>query len=220
MQTMQRRIPSQRQWFEIIIKSIFGSIKLDGHWLNMNSFKSQILTDERQMSDLIKLCDLSPNDKWSLLYRGTRDGSGSRDFHSRCDGHSNTLTILKAKQSSYIFGAFTKVSWESSTNGKWELDPNAFIFSLTNKDNKPLKMKIDSNRHKNAIFCDSEYGPTFGDGHDIHIGKNSNTTMNSYSDLGCTYSHPQYGIYSDIAQAFLAGSLEFEMCEFEVYKKE
>jgi hypothetical protein len=55
----------------------------------MNSFKSQILTDERQMSDLIKLCDLSPNDKWSLLYRGTRDGSGSRDFHSRCDGHSN-----------------------------------------------------------------------------------------------------------------------------------
>jgi hypothetical protein len=53
--------------------------------------------DEQQYFDLIDLCEFSQNDKWSLLYRGTRDGFGSNDFHSRCDGHSNTLTILKVE---------------------------------------------------------------------------------------------------------------------------
>jgi len=81
-------------------KPLFGSLKLDGCWLIVNSFKCQILTDEQQCSELIDLCEFSPNDKWTLLYRGTRDGFGSDDFHSRCNGHANTLTILKAKQSS------------------------------------------------------------------------------------------------------------------------
>jgi hypothetical protein len=64
----------------------------------MNSFESsQILKGDRQSFELIKLCEFSPNDKWSLLYRGTRDGFGAKDFHSNCDGHSNTLTILKAR---------------------------------------------------------------------------------------------------------------------------
>ena len=92
---------------------------------------------------MIKLCEFSPNDKWSLLYRGTRDDFGGKAFHSKCDGKSNTLTILKAKQSKFIFGGFTAVNWESSNNLKYKSDQNAFIFSLTNKDNTPLKMKID-----------------------------------------------------------------------------
>jgi hypothetical protein len=137
--------------------SLFGLIKLNGYWMNVNLFKSQILTNERQITELLKLCEFSSNDKWSLLYRGTRDGFGAKDFHSKCDGHSNTLTILKAKESSYIFGGFTTVHWESSTNGKWKSYPNAFIFSLTNKDNKPVKMKIiDPNKHHRAIYCHSE----------------------------------------------------------------
>ena len=37
-----------------------------------------------------------------------------RDFHSKCDGHYNTLTILKAKEIGFIFGGFTTVTWNSS----------------------------------------------------------------------------------------------------------
>ncbi len=88
-----------------------------------------------------------------MLYRGTRDGFGVKAFHSKCDGRSNTLTIFKAKQSSNIFCGFTSVNWESSTYGTFKSDPNAFLFSLTNKDNQPLKMKIDSNGHHRAILC-------------------------------------------------------------------
>jgi hypothetical protein len=63
--------------------SLFGLIKLNACWLNVNLFKSEIIKGEHQMSELIDLCDFSPNDKWSLLYRGTRDGFGARAFHSK-----------------------------------------------------------------------------------------------------------------------------------------
>jgi hypothetical protein len=166
--------------------SIFGLIKLNACWSNVNSFKGQILTSEQQYFELIKVCEFSPSDKWTLLYRGTRDGFGSRDFHSKCDGHSNTLTIFKSKESKYIFGGYTSVSWESPAVGKYKSDPNAFIFSLTNKDNQSIKIKIGPNIHNRAIGCHSQFGPTFGQ--DICIYNNAN----SFSKLGKCYKHPQY----------------------------
>jgi hypothetical protein len=196
--------------------SLFGSIRLNACWLNVNSFKSEILTDLKQCLELIDLCDFSPNDKWSLLYRATRDGFGSNDFHSKCDGHSNTLTLLKAKQSSYIFGGFTTVSWDGSS--WWKSDPNAFIFSLTNKDNKPLKMTIKPNKHEFAICCHSGHGPMFGE--DINIYNNANTTMDSNSRLGFAFKHPQYALGTNEALTFLAGSQKFQLDEIEVYQKE
>jgi hypothetical protein len=163
------------------------------------------------------LCEFSPNDKFRLLYRGTRDGFGSSDFYSKCDGHSNTLTLLKAKESKFIFGGYTTVEWESSAGGKWKSDANAFIFSLTNKDSKPLKMKINPNQHQYAICCHSSFGPRFG--YDIGIANNSNTTIDSCSYLGHTFPHPQYKYGTNEALTFLAGSFEFQLDEIEVYQK-
>ena len=195
--------------------SLFGSFKLQGY-SDTNSLKSQILKSEQQYLELLKLSEFSPNDKWSMLYRGTRDGFRPRDFHSRCDGHSNTLTVVKAKGSSNIFGGYTTVEWDSSND--YKSDRNAFIFSLTNKDNKPLKMKIDPNRHRTAIYCHSRYGPTFGGS--ICIANNANTTTNSLSNLGDCFSHPEYEYATDEAQSFLAGSFDFLLDEIEVYEKE
>ncbi len=198
--------------------SLFGLIKLR-QYSNTNPFKSKILNGEQQYLELIKLCEFSPNDKWSLLYRGTRDGFGVKDFHSRCDGHSNTLTVLKAKGSEFIFGGFTTVSWEASSSGLWKSDPNAFIFSLTNKDNKPVKMKIiDPDKNHHAIHCYSVLGPTFG--LDIFLADNTNTTTDSSSDLGSAYKHPQYEEGTYEATTFLAGSFNFQLDEIEVYQRE
>jgi hypothetical protein len=199
-------------------EDLFGSIKLNEFCSYMNALKSQILKGEQQCLELIQLCEFSTNDKWSLLYRGTRDGFSSSDFHSKCDGHSNTLTILKAKGREFIFGGYTEAEWESPTNGKYKSDPNAFIFSLTNKDNQPLKMKIKLNEHEFSINCHSRYGPIFGN--DIHIANNANTTMNSYSKLGFTYIHPQFAVGTIEAVSFLAGSLKFQLDEIEVFQKE
>jgi methyl-accepting chemotaxis protein len=97
--------------------SLFGSLKLNEFCSYMNSLKSQILNNQQQFNELIKICEFSPNDKWSLLYRGTRDGFSGKAFHSKCDNQSNTLTIFKAKESEFIFGGYTTVSWESPARG-------------------------------------------------------------------------------------------------------
>jgi hypothetical protein len=102
---------------------------------------------------------------------------------------------------------------------KYKSDTNAFIFSLTNKDNKPVKIKVNPNDHASAIRCHSELGPTFG--RDIIIANNANTTTtSSYSQLGHTYQHPQYEYVTNEAQSFLTGSFEFQLNEIEVYQKE
>jgi hypothetical protein len=33
--------------------------------------------------------------RFALLWRGSRDGFGARDFHVRCDGHAPTLTLIQ-----------------------------------------------------------------------------------------------------------------------------
>ena len=81
-------------------------------------------------------------------------------------------------------------------------------------------MKIDPNNHKYAIRCSTVHGPTFGGGHDIHIVNNANTTMHSHSNLGFSYKHPQYTNETNEAKIFLAGSIQFQLDEIEVYKKE
>ena len=79
-------------------------------------------------------------------------------------------------------------------------------------------MKVDLDEHQYAIRCYPEYGPTFGNGIIIHT--HANTTMESYSDLGCTYKHPQYAYETDEAETFLAGSQFFQLDEIEVYQRE
>jgi hypothetical protein len=33
--------------------------------------------------------------RFVLLWRGSRDGFGARDFHGRCDGHAPTLALIQ-----------------------------------------------------------------------------------------------------------------------------
>jgi hypothetical protein len=49
-------------------------------------------------------------------------------------------------------------------------------------------MKIDPNRPQHAIYSHNRCGPTFGNGLVIHIVNNANTTWDSYTDLGKSYT--------------------------------
>ena len=175
-----------------------------------------------QSLELLKLCEFNLQDTFKLLYRASRDGFGSNDFHSKCDGKANTLNILKAN--GFIFGGFTTAIWASHNSGQFKSDPNAFLFSLKNKDNKPCKINIDPNQHDKAILYHSEWGPVFGanngNGNDIAISNNSNANSKSCSNLGSTYKHPQYATGTNEARSFLAGSNQFQLSEIEVYQKE
>jgi hypothetical protein len=205
-------------------KDSFGCLNLiDYYSLNESKILS---TKQEYVDDLKRLCEFpSDANKWSLLYRGTRDGFRARKFHEKCDGKSSTLTIIKAKSSGFIFGGYTDAEWQSSGGDK--SDPNAFIFSLINKDNKPCKMNVsDSNR---AIFCSSRFGPIFGGSFiregttflngDIRVADNGNVNMESASFLGDAYKHPSFLLGSKEANSFLAGSQKFQIEEIEIYQK-
>jgi hypothetical protein len=165
--------------------------------------------------DLIKLCEISPKEKWRLLYRGGRDGFTAKDFHEKCDGKSNTLAILKAKDTSFIFIGYTSAAWEYLAIGEYKYDPTAFIFSLSNKDKQPFKSKIQPNLHDKAIYCRFDEGPSFGEG-DIAIIYSYGLERNS-SDFGISYINPRGNV---VDKFVLAGSDEFQLSEIEVYKKE
>ena len=55
-----------------------------------------------------------------------------------------------------VFGGFTQQSWDNKS--KWKKDEKAFIFSI---DRKQIYRVKDAQK---AIFCYSNYGPSFGGG--------------------------------------------------------
>ena len=159
-------------------------------------------------------------ENWTLLYKGSRDGFKASDFHSRCDKKSKTLTIIKST-SGNIFGGYANQEWSSSfvyrEPFQFESQPNAFLFSLVNKDNKHLIFNKSSG-YISSIQCKSGYGPHFGL-NDLVISDNANLNTDSYSDLGSAYTHPDYPKCTEKAQCILAGSFKFKVSEIEVYQK-
>lgn len=155
------------------------------------------------------------NKKLKLLYRGSRDGFGSSDFHSKCDGHSNTITMIETTKG-YVFGGYTSVSWSSKE--VYFSDSNAFLFSLVNKFNHPFLCKVLDEAY--SIDCSSDYGPDYGPDFgesDIHITNNSNISNDS-SGIFRSYSKPAdlnapNGIY-------FTDEKNFQVKEIEVFQKE
>ena len=173
-----------------------------------NKTDSTILTS-RQITELIKVCEFEKETKLELIYRGSRDGFGADVFHAKCDRKLKTLTIVKSTNGN-IFGGFTSVDWTPVVGG-YKNDPNAFLFSLVNQDNQPIKLKYNGNG--NAIYCASFCSATFGGGHDLHIATNANANEKSFSKLGIRYTLP----LNANSESFLACSRNFQITEIEVF---
>jgi hypothetical protein len=188
---------------EKINESLLGTLKTD------KIIDSLIISNQEK---LFSLCEFPVDQKWNLIYRASQDGFEAVNFHKKCDNKPNTLTFIKTTND-YVFGGYTEQTWNSI--GGYKADPNSFIFSLINKDNKPIKIKWSQNY---GIFCHNSYGPTFG-GTDLIIADKSNTNSDSSSYLGRSYTHPDYAYGSNEAKSFLAGSNKFQISEIEVFTK-
>jgi hypothetical protein len=100
----------------------------------------------------------------TLLWRGSRDGFRARDFHVRCDGHANTLTLILDKEGN-IFGGFTPVEGDSTSNC-CKADPSlkSFLFTLKNPHNvSARRFALKAEWKGCAIGCGSAWGPHFCD---------------------------------------------------------
>jgi hypothetical protein len=159
--------------------------------------------------------------RFTLLWRGSRDGFGARDFHGRCDGHAPTLPLIQDTGWS-VFGGFTPVAWESrkwnrkkgSENNCQKADPNlkSFLFTLKNPRGFPARrFALKAKGKDEAIYCNSSWGPHFND---MGVSDHCNANMNSYSCLGGRYAND-----TDLdGETVLTGSWHFTGKEIEVFE--
>ena len=83
---------------------------------------------------------------------------------------------------------------------------------------EPTIMRLER-ESQYAIFCRSDYGPTFGsvgDGHDLHISGKANIFTSSSVCLGKTYNIP-----TDVeskADLFFTGETRFHVTNYEVFE--
>jgi hypothetical protein len=149
--------------------------------------------------------------RFTLLWRGSRDGFGAGDFHRRCDGHANTLTLIKDTAGN-IFGGFTPVAWESQKGNYFKADPSltSYVFTLKNFPAKKFALKPQEKEH--AIICDSSAGPRFYD-----IGVRSDCNANDHSFTGSFGAHYVNDTGLD-GITFFTGSNNFIGKEIEVFE--
>jgi hypothetical protein len=154
--------------------------------------------------------------KFQLLWRGSRDGFGGRDFHAKCDGRAPTLTVIQDTCGN-VFGGFTPTPWESPKGHRDKGDDTgkSFLFTLRNPNGIPARrfaLKPEE-RHK-AINCFSWRGPGFGSGCDLFVANHCNLNAQSASAVGSSYYNPT-GLDGE---TLLAGSHCFTVAEIEVFQ--
>ena len=190
-------------------KEQFGDIKDHRCWL-----KDSLILNA---CELLSLVEMTKSNKAILLYRATRDGFGAKDYHSRCDGKTNTITIIK-NDLNYVFGGYASAAWDTSNGSKYTNDPKAFLFSLR-RDGKSYNDKFEIKNPLCALYGNADCGLSFGGGHDILVCDQSNITTGSYTYFGHSYCVPVGYSYGGNAQSFLAGNYnQWTTTEIEVYQ--
>jgi hypothetical protein len=151
--------------------------------------------------------------KFTLLWRGSRDGFGAKEFHNRCNGHPNTLTVILDTIGN-IFGGFTPVEWDCQhALGKADPSLKSFLFTLKNPHNFPARrFALKAARKDMAIGCNTVWGPSFCD---IGASENCNRTTRSATEyLGNVYTNDT-GLDG---RTFFTGSPNFQVKEIEVFE--
>ena len=149
-----------------------------------------------------------------LIYRGSRDGTKSNDFHNKCDNQGPTICLFK-NEKGYIFGGYSSISWTS--DGNYHSAPESFIFTLTNIYNiKPTK--FPNSNTSNSVYHYSGYGPTFGGGHDINIYSDYTNNNNSYANFPCSYQDTLGKGCSIFTGDFNNNNKNFKLKEMEIFK--
>jgi hypothetical protein len=137
--------------------------------------------------------------KFNLLYRAKRDGNTAAAFHAKCDNKGATIVVVKIQNSEHIVGGYNSVFWDSSN--LYRPTKDSFIFSFTDRNNfQTAKVGyVKDAQYENAIYCGQNYGPIFGNGHDL---LNYNTQSNDTWAMNNQHSYYEidvprnYNIYS------------------------
>ncbi len=123
-----------------------------------------------------------------LLYRASDHGFCVKKFHEKCDGISNTLTVVRTEFDKKI-GGFTPLKWSSPDGHTADNSKESFIFSLSNND------KFTLQKPEYAICNSKNYGPTFGGGCDLYVCDKANSSNSSRTNICHTYHNEKYNYF-------------------------
>ena len=125
---------------------------------------------------------------WRLIFRKSRDCGKDENhvssFHKHCDGHLNTVILVKSNFN-HIFGGFTTKDWGANT--QWTKDNSAFLFVIRSQLTEFNQPKIYKNKRRDisAVFIHSASGPCFGSGYDLVL--HTDGVVGTKSKLGVSY---------------------------------
>ena len=162
-------------------------------------YESNIIT-KKEIPLLIGWLPKHPS-KIIKLYDSEKDTHNVGAFHEKCDDKAPTIVLVKSCQNCR-FGGYTSKAWGSSS-GAYIGDTSAFLFSFDTNN----KYKVNTPNY--AIYCHHQYGPTFGNGHDLHISNYGPQNNSNYTN-GMAY--PLESIH-----ALNKGVKNFTAKNYEVY---
>jgi hypothetical protein len=142
--------------------------------------------DTRSAESSYGLKEITPgsfSDAANLLYKASRDGWSAQKFHQLCDNKGPTYTRAIINDGR-VLGAYTSVSWTSDAG--YVNDTTAFLYDGTRKYTTENGA---GGAGAHATYMNASYLPTFGGGHDMHIGGDW-MYMNSYSYVASDRTAP------------------------------
>jgi hypothetical protein len=149
------------------------------------------------------------DNRFVLLWRGSHDGFAARDFHSRCDDHTSTFTLI-LDTTGNICGGLTPVEWEFCS-GKYKCDNTLtpVLFALKKPHKTPaIAFALQPERRESAIYPSPSYCLTFGVGLDLSVSSQCNTNArSSTSRFGSTDTNNS-GVAND---KLFTGSSQFKV---------
>ena len=118
---------------------------------------TKIIMKQEEFSLLYKR--LKKNNKkivnFKLLYRGSEDGKSSAAFHEKCDGISNTISIIRSN-TGYKFGGYAVNKWTENAFAWVYDDLESFVFSLN-----LMKIYDSTSTHNEKYHLGKYNGPQF-----------------------------------------------------------
>ncbi|CAG8464988.1 1267_t:CDS:2 [Dentiscutata heterogama] len=130
------------------------------------------LMDEEIALALAKL--MGSRHYFNLLYRSNLHGHSSQIFHERCDNKGATIVVAKILNSNTLIGGYNPLDWNG--DNVWKQTNDSFLFRIDTDD---YHIKLEESHIRDsasgfAIYCGSDYGPSFGEGPDLRFFDNNN----------------------------------------------
>ena len=142
-----------------------------------------------------------------LLYRYSRDGKNATDFHSKCNGNENTITLVQS-QYNHVFGGFSTKDW--SGNSGYTKDDDAFLYLIRSQFNHKPKIYKNKKRDNHALYINQSYGPTWGWYFALCLNE-------KYSYLGDRYEGAGNELCGGETHQTAKNCYKFDIVEYEVF---